>query len=44
VERDEKVFRLLQKHSMLDKEQAAVVDFIFTYPVSVGTRQVMLNA
>jgi integrase len=44
VERDEKVFRLLQKHGMLDKEQAAVVDFIFTYPVSVGTRQVMMNA
>jgi integrase len=44
VERDVKVLRLLQKHGLLDKEQAAVVDYILTYPVSVGTRQVMMNA
>jgi integrase len=44
VERDVRVLRLLQKHGVLDKEQAAVVDFILSHPVSVGTRQVMMYA
>ena len=44
VERDVKVLRLFARHDLLDKEQAAVVDFILTYPVSVGTRQVMMHA
>jgi integrase len=43
LEKDVKVLRMFQKHGLLDKEQAAVVDFILSRPVSVGTRLVMLH-